>query len=85
METYKLLLAASKYCAQFDPILHMLPELFREYRTSCAGVVQSSSVCAGCSCCRQCRAVSASHVQSDQDFFVVSARCSFGVNKNSIG
>ena len=41
METYKLLLAASKYCVQFDSVLHTLPEIFREYRTGCAGVVQS--------------------------------------------
>ena len=27
MKTYKLLPAASKYCAQFDSSLHMLPEL----------------------------------------------------------
>ena len=27
----KLLIAAFKYCAQFDPILYMLSELFQEY------------------------------------------------------
>ena len=41
MVTYKLLIAASKYSAQFDPILHMLSDLLREYRTGCSGVVLS--------------------------------------------
>ena len=41
METYKLLIIASRHFAQFDLILHMLPVLFREYQTGCTGVVQS--------------------------------------------
>ena len=65
IEAYKLLLAASPYYAQFDSILYMLPELFREYRTGCAGVVQSGRnfpKLRRLQLCRECRADCAGHV-----------------------
>ena len=75
-KTYKLL---TEYCAHFDPILHMLPKLFREYRTGYAGLyslIGVSPVCASFSCGREDTAGCTGHVQSDQVSFITGAKYS---------
>ena len=50
MKIYKLL-ADANCCAQFDSILHTVPNYCREYLVGCAGFVQSGrgffTVCLG--------------------------------------
>ena len=54
METYKLYIAASKYCAQFDPIPHIYYGSIEQAALGLCSLVGVSTVRAGCSCCREC-------------------------------